>query len=504
VGELEKLRNIFNELYTLQVECDQLGWTLYTTGYDFGVEENYLKQMELLRNESSFKYISECIGKVTNELDKRRVEIVYQLFKPYHLSEELNELHLKIEKLETKLSKTLNRFRFTLDGKQVTSVDLEQIMTNSENREERKKAYFTYKQINQPMIEDGFIELLNLRKEYAKLSGFPDFIQYKLDENELPKNLFDNWKTELHENLPKMKSIRKKYAEEYIQDDTIYPWDESYIKSKIAPAWNKTVDMSQYYEVISLFIKQFGIDMTQFNITYDIFPRTNKSEWGYNFPIETAKDTRILANVKNKFYEYNVLLHETGHALHSYFLNPDQPIINFGVSGIVCEGIANLFQSFIDKEIFYKQFFSDDVKHQFERLKEFKNASALQSLNNIFFEHRLYLNDIHTLNDIYKQYNENYEELFKEKPFCDEIPWANRIHYTTHPIYLQNYLMGDVLSEALFKIYEKKYQTEVTSNLKQFGQFVIEEVMKPSGRYPFNELFKRISGEDFSLKYIIE
>lgn len=499
---MEKLSNIFNAFYKLQVENDQLGWTLYTTGYDFGIEENYLKQIELLKNKESFNHIKKCLKTVTDEIDKRKVEIVYELFKPYHLSDELNELNLQIEKLVNKLSKILNTFRFTLDDKTVTSVDLEQILSHSDNRAERKKAYFAYSQINQPMIDGGFIELLNLRKKYAKLAGFSDFIKYKLDEAELPETLFDNWKQELHDVLPKMTEVRTKYARKYLNDDIVYPWDESYIMSQIVPVWNKTVDLTQYYEVISEFFKLFGIDITEYNITYDIFPRANKSEWGYNFPIETAKDTRILANVKNKFYEYNVLLHETGHAVHSYLIDPDEPIINLGLSDIVCEGIANLFQSFIRKEVFYKKFFTEDVKNQFEDLVEFEKVSALKSLNNIFFEHRLYLNEITSLDDIYKQYHENYQDLFNEEPFGKEVPWASRIHFTTHPIYLQNYLMGTVLCEALFKIFERKYKVDVSSNLKQFGSFLIEEVIKPSGLYKFNDLFKRVSGEDFSLKYI--
>ncbi|QVK19455.1 M2 family metallopeptidase [Mycoplasmatota bacterium] len=500
---MEKLNNIFNEFYKLEVEYDRLGWTLYTTGYDFGVEENYLKQIELLKNKESFNHIKKCKETVTNEFDKRKVEIVYKLFKPYHLSDELNELNLQIENLVNKLSKILNSFRFTIDNKTVTSVDIEQILSHSDNRDERKKAYFAYGQINQSMIDGGFIELINLRKQYAKLAGFSDFIKYKLDEAELPENLFDNWKQDLHDVLPKMKEVRSKYARKYLQDDTVYPWDESYIMSKIVPAWNQTVDLSKYYEVLSKFFKLFGIDITKFNITYDIFPRANKSEWGYNFPIETAKDSRILANVKNKFYEYNVLLHETGHAVHSYLIDPNEPIINSELSDIVCEGIANLFQSFIRKEVFYKDFFKEDnVKNQFEELIEFEKASALKALNNIFFEHRLYLNDIKSLDDIYKQYHENYQDLFKEEPFGKDVPWAYRIHYTTHPIYLQNYLMGDVLCEALFKIFEEKYKVDASSNLKQFGSFLIDEIIKPSGLYKFNDLFKKVSGEDFSLKYL--
>ncbi len=68
---------------------------------------------------------------------------------------------------------------------------------------------------------------------------------------------------------------------------------------KYPPSLNATVDMSNFYNVIRDFFINFGIDIDEYNITYDIFPQKNKSEWGgYNFPIETRKDSRILANVK--------------------------------------------------------------------------------------------------------------------------------------------------------------------------------------------------------------
>jgi hypothetical protein len=51
----------------------------------------------------------------------------------------------------------------------------------------------------------------------------------------------------------------------------------------------------------------------------------------------------------------------TGHAVHSFLLNPDEEILNLGVSGIISDGIANLFQGFLYSPVFYKKFFSGEM-----------------------------------------------------------------------------------------------------------------------------------------------
>lgn len=503
---MEKLLEIYGKLYEIQVDYSKLQWTLFTTGYDFGVEEKYLKMVEFLKDKTNYEFILKCKEKGLSPADERKVEIVYNVFRSYHLSEDLNKLDMEIESKVNELTKILNTFRYTFDGRKVSSVELNQILSMDNSRERRKETYFTKNQINKQIVAGGFIDLLDLRKEYAEKYGAENFIKYKLEVNELDKDIFDDWINQLHDVLPEMNKVRQKYANEILKDDHILPWDEQYIATKIAPSMNSDMDMTDYYSNIKELFSAFGIDVADFNITYDIFPRANKSEWGYNFPIETGRDSRILANVKNKYYEYGVLLHETGHAVHSFLLDPEKLILNEGVSGIISEGIANLFQSFLYSPIFYDKFFEDSeqIKREFMRLREYRKIISLRSLNRIFFDHSLYKNDVNNLDDIYSLYWQNQKEVLNEEPFGEEPPWAYMIHFTTHPIYLHNYFMGDVTREMLTKVFEQQFNSSIIEKPEKFSQFLISEVIKPSGLYKYNDLFKKISGEDFSIKYMIE
>lgn len=504
---IEKIINISKQISEAEAQYSKIEWTQYTTGYDFGCEEAYKKIMDILSDKGNYDLICEYLNEELDPVDKRRVELMYNNFKPFHLSKELNDLNLEIEKKTNELSKVLNTHRTIFEGREISSVELSQILANDENRERRKQAFFATCQVNKPLVDGGFIELINLRKEYAKLSGYKDFVDLQLDRNELDSSLFETWKEQLHEVLPAMEEKRAEYARKYINDDKIMPWDEAYINSKIAPLLNTKVDMSDYYNNISEFIKSFGIDISKFNITYDIFSRANKSEWGYNFTIQTGKDSRILANVKNQYHEYRVLLHETGHAIHSFLLDSDEHILNDGVSGIISEGIANLFGSFLYEKTFFEKFFKDaeEAEKQFNSLREYNKINSLRAIHNIFFDQELYRNPINSLDDIYNIYWKTKRELFKEEPFGEEAPWGFRIHHTTHPIYLHNYFMGDVTCEMLSKVFNKNYGTDsIMQKPLEFGEFLTNEVIKLSGLYKYNDLFRKISGEDFSLKYICD
>lgn len=441
-------------------------------------------------------------------LDKRRVEILYQAFKPYHLSDEMNKLELEIQKLATELSQVLNTHRSSLDGREIRSTEISQILRSEPDREKRKKAYLARAQVNKPLFEAGFAELISLRKEYARRYGAKSYVAYQLEQQEMDVNMFDSWPEQIAGLLPAMKKIKAEFGQKFLGDAAVQPWDDAYISAQLAPELNHKVDMSACNNVVRELFLNFGWDTAKHNITYDIFPRRNKSEWGYDFAIQTAADSRILANVENRYHEYGVLLHETGHALHSFLLKPREVLLNMGVSGIITEGFANLFQDFLYERSFFGQFFGDDqakAAENFASLRRWEQATRIEAVPAILFDQALYLENIKSIDDVHQLYWNIYRQILGEEPYAAEPPWGFRIHHTTHPIYLHNYFMGDLTCDMLREVFKKRHNTgDIMAKARQFGKFLMDEVIKPSGTYAYPELYKRISGEDFSLKYLTE
>lgn len=502
---MEQILKIGRELLEKSTEYSKLSWVQYTVGFDLGLESAYKALMDVYENKAHFETVKNARETVTTPEDKRRVELLYKNFESFHLSDEINALSEKINNKTNELSMILNTHRSIFEGKETSSVELNQILAKEDDRARRKAAYMAKSSVNEALVNGGFFELIEMRKEMAKLRGKENFVALSLEEDELSLDLFSTWKDDVKALLPKMKEMRHAYAQKYLNADDIMPWDEMYITTQLAPALNKKVDMTNYYNVLKTFFLKFGIDLTTMNITYDIFSRANKSEWGYNFTIETGRDSRILANVKDLYNEFGVLLHETGHGVHSFMSDPEEILLNFGISGIISEGIANLFGGFLTDPLFYTAFFEEsDVKEDFTALKEWQKINSFRAIHRILLDQSFYLTELKSNEDVEALYWSLYKELFDEEAFCENPPWAFLIHHTTHPIYLHNYFMGDVTCAMLKKVFNAQHGDDaISKNPEAFGTFLYENVIKPSGLYPYPELFERIAGEKFSLKYLM-
>ena len=304
MSDINKVKEIAKELADISTEHSRLNWVKYTTGYDFGIKEVYLKMLKVLKDKNKYKVILEHQEKELSPDDKRRVELLAKRFKNYHLSPELNKLSEQMEQKTTELSQILNTHRNKVGGREITSIEIAQIVQQSDDEELRKEAFLSRTAVNKPLVDGGFIELLNMRKEYAQLYGVDNYVDYALEQQELDPAIFQSWQKELKEQLPKIKKVQIEFAQKFLDKSELMPWDGAYLSGKIAPELKKEVDMAGYYEPIRKLYGRFGIDISGDNTTYDIFPRKNKSEWGYNFPIQAGVESRILANVKNRYSEF--------------------------------------------------------------------------------------------------------------------------------------------------------------------------------------------------------
>lgn len=505
---MKKLREIARKLRDLRSEYSRLNWTKYTTGFDFGIDDAYTRILELLKSGKSWDLIQNLRDADLEPLDRRRVEIMENTFKPYHLSERLNELTLEMMKMRNSLSSVLNTHRCRIDGREVSSSEIAKVLSSEPDREIRKKFLLARTQVNRPLVDAGFLELITLRKEYASEYGSADYVEYQLERQELDPGMFDNWIDDVREVLPLMNRLSAEFSEETIGVSDPMPWDYAFISANIAPELNHRVDMLGFFEPVHKLFNRFGFDVSDMNIIYDVFPRKNKSEWGYNFPIETGADSRILANVSDRFFEFGVLLHETGHGLHNFALDRDEAILNMGVSGIVSEGIAILFGRLLKHVIFFSQFFEkemDKAERNFTRVKTWNRANQLRSVARILFDQSLYRNSVESIDDVHHLVWKMNRDLLDKAPYADEPLWGFLIHYTTHPIYLHNYLLGDLTCDMLEDVFAKREGIDdVVDEAESFGKFLLDEVIGVTGRYRFPELFRRISGEGLSLRFLTD
>lgn len=98
---MKEINIIADKLHDMHVKHGQLAWTKFTTGYDFGIEDSHKKMMDFMKDKNSYELILKYKNQDLEPLDQRRVDLMYKAFKPYNLSDEVNDLALKIQKRPT-------------------------------------------------------------------------------------------------------------------------------------------------------------------------------------------------------------------------------------------------------------------------------------------------------------------------------------------------------------------------------------------------------------------
>lgn len=499
---MTELNKIADELEALQIEHSRRLWVMYTTGFDLNVIEAQEKINTLLKDKEKYQIILKSLEKDHSTPEGRAAKILHNLFKKFHFSEKTAAIYEKIEKLEVKLANVINKHRCIMDGKTVDGTQIKNILDSEPDREMRKSTFLARAQINRPLVEQGFLDLVKLRKEFADVCGYKNFVEFRLDADELNSTIFADWYERTKAGKANFQQKKKQWAQKILNEDDLMPWDFAYVASKICPANKTKVDIQNFFAPIEKTFAAYGFDIANLNLTYDVFPRKNKSEWGYNFTIHPGKDSRVLANVANTYDNFNVLLHETAHGVHFLNLNPEEKIFNLGVSGIVAEGFANFFGELIYSDIFQSQFFNQDVQtiaKQFQDFKNFNKLNRTTAVRDILFDQQLYLQDLKSLEDIHELNWNLSRDFLGLEPYGDEPVWGFKVHHTVVPIYLHNYLLGDLMCESMQETFKNRFGQSAEQSPMEFGKFWREEVLQLSGRLPLLDLYKKVAGKDLNL-----
>jgi len=86
-------------------------------------------------------------------------------------------------------------------------------------------------------------------------------------------------------------------------------------------------------------------------------------------------------------------------------------------------------------------------------------------------------------------------DLLASELHGEELPWGHVIHHTTAPIYLHNYFLGDVMCESMKSAFLRKTGSLWHERSSDFGLMWREQVLAPSGLYPFAVLFEHVMGQ---------
>ncbi len=224
--------------------------------------------------------------------------------------------------------KLFSEMTVEVDGEQVT-LQKANTFLEEPNREKRKDVYLKISQRvaeNREQFEAIFDTLLAKRHQIAKNAGFDSFREYKFKQlGRFDYTIEDN--LEFHRSIAEeivplvnqIYSFRKKT----LRVDTLHPWDLSVDPMEKAPLRPfQTVGelVEKSVQTLSRLEPLFGecVAIMENMGHLDLDSRKGKRPGGYNMPLVMTGVPFIFMNATSSINDMRTLMHEGGHAVHSF------------------------------------------------------------------------------------------------------------------------------------------------------------------------------------------
>ncbi|MFQ5454247.1 MAG: M3 family metallopeptidase [Candidatus Zixiibacteriota bacterium] len=473
-------------------------WDFYTTGKPDSLKFYQALYNFVLNDNDIFTKLRTGKRLLTDGNEKRRLELIYDSFLLGRI-----ETNNEITHLRDSLSSININYRAELDGEKRTANYLYKTYRSDSNRSHREKAYRAWCAVGREM-SDGLAHLFRIRNREAHRLGYNSYLGlvFKLMNIKSDEYLTLLERLDSLSEQPYLKILEK--AGNKLNVNKIELWDLAYTYSDINKQidWFFPVDSQLKYVKESL--KGIGFNLDKLPIYFDLKPKEGKSQFAYAFTIKAPYDMRVLANLYDGLYSTRVLLHEIGHTLHSAFINQDNALFSDAamLDGSWAEGMAQITTSLIDKENWLSKYANIPprlVSQYLEAKKEQDIIYLRTTLLRLNFEYEAYLNPNRDLNKLYWELFERYLHLPRHENI---YPWAAIIHYTTHPVYLQNYLFADIITAQTMNFIQNNYGDPVDNTMLK--SFLVQNYYRFGTRYNWRDLLKRGTDEELNPDYLIK
>lgn len=506
-------------LRKLHINRAESSWMSSTTGEEEWNKKTSEALTELnlyYSNKDRFEQVKSYLDQDISDLQRRQLKSLYANM----VENQLLEADLKkMVELSTELIGVFNTFRASLDGKEVSENDIRQILINSNNLDERERAWHASKQIGK-IVEERLLTLIRKRNETARQLGYEDYHQMSFELQELDREYVFNTFLELKElSDGPFRQLKKEMDEELaerfgIKVVDIRPWHYADPFFQEAPP-SKDLDLDPYYKGKNLedltvaTFQAMGMPITDILEKSDLYPRSKKNQHAFCIDINKEGNVRVLCNNVASDYWSTTMLHEFGHAVYFKYIDRELPfILRSPAHTLTTEAIAMLYGRMGKNPEWLHQFLGLE-KEQVETLKPVIDRSLRKQMliaarwivTFAFFERELYKNPEQDLNTLWWKIVEDVQ--FVTPPENQDYPhWAAKIHFTLVPVYYQNYLLGELTTSQLQRYIEKN----VSQNLftEKVGTFLVNNFFVPGAIDPWNTKIEKATGEKLNPKHFVE
>ena len=393
-----------------------------------------------------------------------------------------------------------------INGQEMTLQQAANLL-QSVNREERENAY---RKITQRRLQDKkklntlFSKLISIRDKMGKNAGFDNYRDYmfaamgRFDYRK--EDCFDFHEAVAQEVVPMLNDLAAERKQK-LGVDRLRPWDKAVDPTGKPPL----KPFSSGNELTQKTIQCFGkldpylgerIAIMQAMGHLDLESRKGKAPGGYNYPLSETGVPFIFMNATSNLRDMVTIMHEGGHAVHS-FLTRDLELNNFKHTPSEVAELASMAMELMSMDhwnLFFEN--EDDLK----RAKRQHLEQIIETLPWVAtidkFQHWIYEHPSHSeeerktaWNEIFGTFSDtvtDWSGLEQERSFL----WQKQLHLYEVPFYYIEYGFAQLGAVAVWMNYKEDAQKGLEgyrSALKLGYTRTIPEVYEAAGiRFDFS------------------
>jgi oligoendopeptidase F len=329
-------------------------------------------------------------------------------------------------------------------------------------------------------LNDLFSKLVGLRHRMAQNAGFANFRDFKFEElgrfDYTKEDCFDFHESVREYVLPLVSRINEKKRKK-LGLDTLRPWDGEAEPEGTEPLrpfingqdlLNKT---TACFDELNPFFGDCLRTMQQMG-RFDLESRKGKAPGGYNCPLAETGAPFIFMNASGQMGDLTTMVHEGGHAIHSFLSHPLR-LSAFKEYPMEIAEVASMSMELFSMD-HWELFFTD--KNDLARAREHQ----LERVISIFpwiatidkFQHWIYENPNHTLDERKQNWLRILEEFSSRSvdwtglEHYREFGWQRQLHLFEVPFYYIEYGIAQLGAIGLWMQY-KNNKEKALSNYMQ-------------------------------------
>ncbi len=397
----------------------------------------------------------------------KRVQGAIELYRENNIP-----LQTQQKQLESEYGAIVGAMSITHEGKTYSMPQAAQLL-KQHDRQLRETIYHKMadrRRRDEAKLDELLNQLVQIRTQIARNAGFDNYRDYRFKElnrfDYSAQDCFDFHDT-IRQLVVPIQAGFDAHRKAELGLDQLRPWDldaEPAGRQPLKPFSDQRDLIDKSITAFSQIDSFFGDCLYTMNLLghFDLESRVGKAPGGYNYPLMETGAPFIFMNAASSMSDLETMMHEGGHAIHS-FLSKDLPLRAFKELPSEVAELASMSMELISMDQ-YPVFFESEAEIKRARFEQLQRAlRVLPWIAQVdAFQHWLYLHPDHSvaerkaewlrLASIYGSSVVDWRGLEANIP----LRWQAQLHIFEVPFYYIEYGLAQLGALAVWKNYVEK------------------------------------------------